>query len=120
MRRSAGVSAHRITQQNDDAWSLELARPVPQAKRVDRHIHCPSQHRQKGVRGRLGPRLALGRWRNSLVSGTGRCKCLRVPENYFGDDVAVRYDESTRSMFDASVLAPTIDVLTELAGDGAA
>jgi hypothetical protein len=27
-----------------------------QAKRADRHIRCASQHSQKGVRGRLGPR----------------------------------------------------------------
>jgi SAM-dependent methyltransferase len=43
-----------------------------------------------------------------------------VPEDYFGEDVAARYDESCGPMFDADVLAPTVDVLAELAGDGAA
>jgi hypothetical protein len=43
-----------------------------------------------------------------------------VPENHFGEDVAAGYDESSGPMFDASVLGPTIDVLAELAGDGAA
>jgi SAM-dependent methyltransferase len=64
--------------------------------------------------------LAPGLWWNSLVSGMGRCKCLRVPEDYFGDDVAVRYDESSGSMFDPEMLGPTVDMLAELAGDGAA
>jgi SAM-dependent methyltransferase len=42
-----------------------------------------------------------------------------VPEDHFAD-VAARYDESSGSMFDADVLGPTVDVLAELAGDGAA
>ncbi|HET6834142.1 MAG TPA: class I SAM-dependent methyltransferase [Acidimicrobiales bacterium] len=43
-----------------------------------------------------------------------------MPEDHFGEDVAARYDESAGSMFDADVLGPTVDVLAELAGDGAA
>jgi len=43
-----------------------------------------------------------------------------VPEDHFGEDVAARYDESSGSMFDLDVLGPTVDVLAELAGDGAA
>jgi len=43
-----------------------------------------------------------------------------VPEDHFGEDVATRYDESSGSMFDPEVLGPTIDVLAELAGAGAA
>jgi len=43
-----------------------------------------------------------------------------VPENHFGEEVAARYDESSGSMFDADVLGPTVDVLAELAGGGAA
>ena len=43
-----------------------------------------------------------------------------MPENYFGEDVAARYDTSSGSMFDADVLGPTVDVLAELAGRGAA
>ncbi|MGI8756818.1 MAG: methyltransferase domain-containing protein [Acidimicrobiales bacterium] len=41
-------------------------------------------------------------------------------ENHFGEEVAARYDESSGSMFGADVLGPTVDVLAELAGDGAA
>lgn len=40
--------------------------------------------------------------------------------NYFGEDVAARYDESSASMFTREVLGPTVDVLAELAGDGSA
>ena len=43
-----------------------------------------------------------------------------MPEDHFGEEVAARYDESSGSMFDADVLGPTVDVLAELAGDGAA
>jgi SAM-dependent methyltransferase len=43
-----------------------------------------------------------------------------VPKDYFGDDVAARYDETSGSMFDADVLGATVDLLAELAGDGAA
>jgi SAM-dependent methyltransferase len=43
-----------------------------------------------------------------------------VAENYFGEDVAARYDESSAAMFDARVLGPTIDRLAELAGSGRA
>ena len=40
--------------------------------------------------------------------------------DHFGGDVAARYDESSGSMFDPEVLGPTVDLLAELAGDGAA
>jgi SAM-dependent methyltransferase len=43
-----------------------------------------------------------------------------MPEDHFGEDVAARYDSSAPEMFDPSVLDPTIDLLAELAGDGAA
>jgi SAM-dependent methyltransferase len=43
-----------------------------------------------------------------------------VPEDYFGEDVAARYDESSADMFDPAVLEPAVDLLEELAGDGAA
>jgi SAM-dependent methyltransferase len=42
-----------------------------------------------------------------------------VPEDHFAD-IAARYDEIERSMFDAEVLGLTVDVLEGLAGDGAA
>ncbi len=43
-----------------------------------------------------------------------------MPEDYFGDDVAARYDDSSSPMFDPEVLGPTVDLLAGLAGDGAA
>jgi SAM-dependent methyltransferase len=42
-----------------------------------------------------------------------------MPKDYFGEDVAARYDEDT-TMFDADVLGPTVDLLAELAGNGPA
>jgi SAM-dependent methyltransferase len=43
-----------------------------------------------------------------------------VPEDYFGEGVAARYDEGSADMFDPAVLGPTVDFLAELAGGGAA
>jgi SAM-dependent methyltransferase len=43
-----------------------------------------------------------------------------VPEDHFGGEVAARYDESSPEMFAPSVLEPTVDLLAELAGGGAA
>src|SRR2546429_9182808 len=43
-----------------------------------------------------------------------------MPENHFGERVAERYDESAADMFDPAVVAPVVDFLVELAGDGAA
>jgi SAM-dependent methyltransferase len=43
-----------------------------------------------------------------------------MPVDYFGEEVAARYDEGSADMFDPVVLGPTIDFLAELAGDGAA
>ncbi|MEO6317460.1 MAG: class I SAM-dependent methyltransferase [Acidimicrobiales bacterium] len=43
-----------------------------------------------------------------------------MPDNHFGEDVAARYDATSGSRFDPAVLDPTVDVLAELAGDGAA
>jgi SAM-dependent methyltransferase len=40
--------------------------------------------------------------------------------DHFGEDVAARYDHSVGPMFDADVVGRTVDVLAELAGDGAA
>ncbi len=41
-----------------------------------------------------------------------------MTRDYFGEDVASRYDEGSAPMFDPEVLRPTLDVLAELAGDG--
>jgi SAM-dependent methyltransferase len=43
-----------------------------------------------------------------------------VPENYFGEEVAARYDASSGEEFEPAVVEATVDFLTELAGDGAA
>jgi len=43
-----------------------------------------------------------------------------VLENYFGEEVAAGYDEGTASWFGPHVLGPAVDLLAELAGDGAA
>src|SRR5579863_10529725 len=43
-----------------------------------------------------------------------------MPQDHFGDDVAERYDESSRYMFAADVLGATVDLLAELASGGAA
>jgi SAM-dependent methyltransferase len=43
-----------------------------------------------------------------------------VPEDHFGEAVAERYDASSADMFDPAVVEPSVDVLVELAGDGAA
>jgi SAM-dependent methyltransferase len=44
---------------------------------------------------------------------------LRLPENYFGEQVAARYDVETAG-FEPEVLNPTVDLLVELAAGGAA
>jgi SAM-dependent methyltransferase len=40
-----------------------------------------------------------------------------VPEDYFGEGVAERYDESSADMFDPAVVEPAVAFLAELAGD---
>jgi Methyltransferase domain len=42
-----------------------------------------------------------------------------MPVDYFGEDVAVRYDDDA-VMFDPAVVDPMVDLLAELAGEGAA
>src|SRR5712691_7481583 len=43
-----------------------------------------------------------------------------MPEDYFREQVAERYDEDEAEMFDPAVVEPAVDFLVELAGDGAA
>jgi SAM-dependent methyltransferase len=43
-----------------------------------------------------------------------------MPRDYFGEDVATRYDESAGAMFEPDVLDATVDLLAELAGNRAA
>lgn len=45
---------------------------------------------------------------------------MSEPEDHFGEDVASRYDASVPDRFSPEVLDPTVDLLAELAGDGAA
>jgi SAM-dependent methyltransferase len=45
---------------------------------------------------------------------------LRVLRDYWDDAAAARYDETSGSMFAPEVLGPTVDLLAELVGDGAA
>ena len=41
-------------------------------------------------------------------------------EEFFGEEVAERYDEDSAAMFDPAVVGPAVGVLAELAGDGGA
>jgi SAM-dependent methyltransferase len=43
-----------------------------------------------------------------------------MPENYFGERVAERYDQSEHWMFDTAVINATVDFLVELTGGGSA
>ena len=43
-----------------------------------------------------------------------------MPEDYFGERVAERYDESSADMFEPDAVDPVVDFLADLAGDGAA
>jgi len=53
----------------------------------------------------------------SAANGTN----ARPPrEDYFGEGVAERYDESVADMFEPGVVDPAVDLLAHLAGDGAA
>src|ERR1700736_3898039 len=43
-----------------------------------------------------------------------------MAENYFGEGVAARYDESAADQFAPAVIDPVVDFLADLAGQGAA
>jgi SAM-dependent methyltransferase len=43
-----------------------------------------------------------------------------VPEDYFGEEVAARYDEGLGSWGDPEAIEPAVDFMARLAGDGAA
>lgn len=43
-----------------------------------------------------------------------------MPEDYFGERVAERYDESVADLFGPAVVDPAVDFLADLASDGAA
>jgi SAM-dependent methyltransferase len=42
-----------------------------------------------------------------------------MPEDYFGEDVAAGYDESSADLFERAAVDPVVDFLAELAGGGA-
>ena len=44
----------------------------------------------------------------------------RMSTNYFGEDVAARYDDPDDEMSQAAAIDPVVDFIAELAGDGAA
>ena len=48
------------------------------------------------------------------------CKCLSMLPDYFGEDIAARYDEGCGPEFDSAVIEETVNVLAEFAGDGRA
>ena len=43
-----------------------------------------------------------------------------MPEDYFGEEIAERYDETSADMFDPTVVEPAVAFLADLAGSGAA
>jgi SAM-dependent methyltransferase len=43
-----------------------------------------------------------------------------MPDNWFGEEVAARYDDSTGAYFEPAVIKATADFLAEFAGEGAA
>jgi SAM-dependent methyltransferase len=64
-------------------------------------------------------RAPVGR-KQALDALSQRCDGVRVPQDHFGEDVAAGYDEESGAMFAPEVLGPTVEVLKELAGEGAA
>ena len=45
---------------------------------------------------------------------------MQHDDGYFDERVAARYDETSADMFDPAVVEPTVDLLSDLAGDGRA
>jgi SAM-dependent methyltransferase len=45
---------------------------------------------------------------------------LSTPENFFGEGIAERYDQSHSEMFASSIVGPAVDFLAGVAGNGAA
>jgi SAM-dependent methyltransferase len=55
-------------------------------------------------------------WRSQRHDDT----IAEMTRNYWGEEEAAGYDEDPRSLFDPAVLNPTVELLSELVGDGAA
>ena len=45
---------------------------------------------------------------------------IDMPEDYFGEGIAERYDEGAVNMSKPEVVGPVVDFLADLAGDGPA
>jgi SAM-dependent methyltransferase len=45
--------------------------------------------------------------------------CRAVPDDYFGEDIAARYDQTLGRWGDPEVVEPAVDLLVELSGGGA-
>src|SRR5215218_2377355 len=55
-----------------------------------------------------------------VFQSSGRGRLPGVDEGYFGERVAAVYDDHSAGMFDPAVVEPAVELLAELAGDGAA
>jgi len=89
---------------------------------VDVGQHRHASRRRPPCRRTLSRRATVGPAGNRLsVPRRGRYGS-RMPaaEDYFGDEVAATYDDAESEMFDAAVVGPTVDLIAELAGGGAA
>ena len=57
---------------------------------------------------------------NSVAECSRRCKGALVPNIYFNEQIAARYDATSARMFDPVVVGPAIDFLADLTAGGAA
>lgn len=57
---------------------------------------------------------------NGVAPAPGSCDSRTVPDIHLDPDIAAHYDEASADRFDPDVLDPTVDLLADLAGDGAA
>jgi SAM-dependent methyltransferase len=48
------------------------------------------------------------------------CESAAMPENHFGEAVAASYDAAAAELFQPAAVDPVVDLLADLAGDGAA
>src|SRR6476620_1853751 len=63
--------------------------------------------------------------RGSRRGGTRRhslaiWQSTEMPQNYFGEQIAERYDDTSAEMFEPAKIDPVVDFLAELATDGTA
>src|SRR5205809_5509736 len=120
-------SARRSMLRRSPAAAQPRARHRRARARCTRAGRSSTPRRRSAARRAAAPRRRRGWWRR--VSGAravafliDRCfeKVRLVPEDYFGERVAERYDESAADRFDPAVVGPTVDFLAALAGAGAA